>query len=536
MSRTKLQLAAYAIILLVLSCRPTDGANILGLFSTFSPSHLVVHMAMMRTLADRGHNVTIVSAMKPKLAPHENITLIMAPFSEETLAEVNQFMESSTKDKVSMIATIYRMLMKTAVMLDSQYKFLLHPNVRAIYERPQTKFDLLFLGFIFNDYQLGVAAKLGIPAVISWVGVPFMHIDDEVGNIYDPAYVPNFNVCVDSSQRAMNFGQRLKNYFTWVILKSSAIILDRRMVNYYNRAFGADLQMPSYWEVRRNISLLFYNYHSHSEGPIRPTVPQSIEVGGVQNKEQPDPLPSELAEFLDNAKDGAIFFSLGTNVKSGYFPPHVMETFFKVLSSLPLRVIWKWDDLQHTPGNASNIYYHNWLPQDDILAHPNTKLFITHAGKGGIAEAQYHGVPMVAMPIFGDQPSNADNMVSAGFGLSVDWTTLTEASLAQTLNEVLQNSSYREKVRSFSALYRDRPLTARQSVVYWTEYVLRHKGAHHLQNPALHLDFVARHNLDLYACLLILLAVSVTILKLLLRCIWQTLRPLAPSKDKVKTQ
>ncbi|XP_030241565.1 UDP-glucuronosyltransferase 2A1-like isoform X1 [Drosophila navojoa] len=536
MSRDKVQLAACAIILLVLPCRPIDGANILGLFSTFSPSHLVVHMAMMRALADRGHNVTIVSAIKPRLVPHENITLILAPMSEATLAEVNQFMESSTKEKPSMNGIFYRMLIKAAVMLDCQYEFLLHPNVRAIYERPQTKFDLLFLGFMFNDYQLGVAAKLGIPAVISWVGVPFTFIDDEVGNIYDPAYVPNLKVGVASSQRAMDFGQRLKNYCTWVFLKTIAFILDRRMENYYNGAFGADLQMPSYWDARRNISLLFYNYHSHSEGPVRPTVPQSIEVGGVQIKEQPDPLPSELAEFLDNAKAGAIFFSLGTNVKSGYFTPNVMEAFFKVLSSQPLRVIWKWDDLQHTPGNASNIYYHNWLPQDDILAHPNTKLFITHAGKGGIAEAQYHGVPMVAMPIFGDQHGNADNMVYAGFGLSVDWTTLTEASLAQTLNEVLQNASYRERVRSFSALYRDRPLTARQSVVYWTEYVLRHKGAYHLQNPALHLAFVARHNLDVYACLLILLAVSLTLLKLLLRCIWQQLRTLAPSKDKVKRQ
>lgn len=190
-------------------------------------------MAMMRALADRGHNVTIVSAIKPKLMPHENITVILAPMSEETSAEVNQFMESSTKEKISMIATFYRMLTKTAVMLDCQYEFLLHPNVRAIYERPQTKFDLLLLGFVFNDYQLGVAAKLGIPAVISWVGVPFTFIDDEVGNINDPAYVPNLNVGVDSSQRAMNFGQRLKNYCTWVFLKGIALILDRRMVNYY---------------------------------------------------------------------------------------------------------------------------------------------------------------------------------------------------------------------------------------------------------------------------------------------------------------
>lgn len=162
--------------------------------------------------------------------------------------------------------------------------------------------------------------------------------------------------------------------------------------------------------MKRRVSLLFYNYHSASEGPIRPTVPQSIEIGGIQVKEQADPLPKELAKFLDKADEGAIFFSLGTNVNTNTFRPDTVDILYKVLSKLPQRVIWKWEDLKNKPGNASNIFFGNWLPQDDILAHPNTKLFITHAGKGGVAEAQYHGVPMVALPIFGDQQGNAEIM------------------------------------------------------------------------------------------------------------------------------
>lgn len=166
------------------------------------------------------------------------------------------------------------------------------------------------------------------------------------------------------------------------------------------------MEFPNYHEMKRRVSLLFYNYHSPSEGPIRPTVPQSIEIGGIQVKEQADPLPKELAKFLDKADEGAIFFSLGTNVNTNTFRPDTVDILYKVLSKLPQRVIWKWEDLKNKPGNASNIFFGNWLPQDDILAHPNTKLFITHAGKGGVAEAQYHGVPMVALPIFGDQQGN----------------------------------------------------------------------------------------------------------------------------------
>lgn len=303
---------------------------------------------------------------------------------------------------------------------------------------------------------------------------------------------------------------------------------------YSRLAFGNDSSLPSYDEVKQRISLLFYNYHSHSEGPVRPTVPQSIEIGGIQIKEHPDPLPEELAEFLDGATDGAIFFSLGTNVKLKYFEPHIMETLYKVLARQPLRVIWKWDDQVPKPANASNIYFSSWLPQDDILAHPNTKLFITHAGKGGVAEAQFHGVPMLAMPVFGDQPGNAHNMASAGFGRSLELLTIEEESLEEAIKEIMHNSSYGDNVRKFSALYRDRPLTARQSVVYWTEYVMRHNGAYHLRSPSLQLGFVARYNLDVYAVLLLIFCCSSLIFAFLIRRLVKTIRYQRQSNAKVK--
>ncbi|EDW55508.1 GM17208 [Drosophila sechellia] len=230
-----------------------------------------------------------------------------------------------------------------------------------------------------------------------------------------------------------------------------------------------------------------------------------------------DPLPKELAKFLDNADEGAIFFSLGTNVNTNTFRPDTVDILYKVLSQLPQRVIWKWEDLKNKPGNASNIFFGNWLPQDDILAHPNTKLFITHAGKGGVAEAQYHGVPMVALPIFGDQQGNAEIMTKSGFGRWLDILTMTENELKETIYEVLENPAYRETIGKFSTLYRDRPLTARQSVIYWTEYVLRHQGALHLQSPLINTGFVARNNLDVYGVVLLVSILLIVTSKFLLR-------------------
>ena len=54
-------------------------------------------------------------------------------------------------------------------------------------------------------------------------------------------------------------------------------------------------------------------------------------------------------------------------------------------------------------------------------------------------EALYHGVPMVAIPLFGDQMDNAARIVSRGFGVKVDIATLTSDELAQAIRTVVND-------------------------------------------------------------------------------------------------
>lgn len=217
------------LLLLGLSAAPVWSANILALYSTFSPSHLIVHMAMMRTLADRGHNVTVVSALPPRYQAHENITVVLVPQTEERKRQMTEYMEQSSKQKVSIAYAMMKMLVEAGRMLDSQYEFLEHPNLKRVVEDPSVKFDLMFLGYVMNDFQLGVAHKLGIPVILSWVGVPFTFVDDQVGNIYDPSYVPGINIPKDS----WGFGWRMRNYMTWLFFKGIGLGMDYRMNHYY---------------------------------------------------------------------------------------------------------------------------------------------------------------------------------------------------------------------------------------------------------------------------------------------------------------
>uniref|UniRef100_A0A6P4FPJ5 UDP-glucuronosyltransferase 1-6-like n=1 Tax=Drosophila rhopaloa TaxID=1041015 RepID=A0A6P4FPJ5_DRORH len=500
------------LVFLLAAVASTHGANILGLFSSHSPSHLIIHMSVAKALAEAGHNVTVVSMAEPKIM-HKDITLIVVPMKEEQELVVENQMTEMASQKNSLLSTMNRLLNGMDVIIDSQAELLSDPRFLRIYE---TKFDLMILGYFINDFQLGVAEKLKVPVIVNWMSAPIPVIEQFVGNPSELAYVPILGSVVS---HPMTFYNRIENLAKTLMFRYILVAFDYKLTRIYKEVFPEKNQ-PSLNDLRKNISVVFVGSHLNSEGPIRALVPAIIEIGGIQVKDKPNPLPKDIDTFLNKSTQGAVFLSLGSNIKSSTINPEIVQTLFKVLSGLKQNVIWKWEDLENTPGNASNILYKNWLPQDDILAHRNTKLFITHAGKGGITESQYHGVPMVALPIYGDQLGNAAVMEKSGYGVALDLLTITEDSLSEALLEVLENGKYSQAVGKFSALCRDRPLTAKQSVVFWTEYVLRHHGAPHLQSPAVHMSFIERNNLDIYTLLITIVVLFVFLTRLVGKFVW----------------
>ncbi|XP_070070321.1 UDP-glucosyltransferase 2-like [Drosophila takahashii] len=486
-------------------------------------------MSTAKALAEAGHNVTVVSMMKPKVM-HKDIHLIVIPVTEEQQRSIEEQMAIMAGRKNSVLDTMSRFLNSLDVMIDSQADVLTDPRFLRIYE---TKFDLMILGYFLNDFQLAVAAKLKVPVILDGLMPPNFITDAFAGNPSELSYVPHMATI---ATQPMGFLKRTENLALHLFSKYMSTILESKLNHNYEKIYGGDKNLPSLKELRKNITLVFTGSHLISEGPIRPLVPAIIETGGIQVKDKPDPLPEDIGQFLNKSTQGAVFLSLGSNIKSSTVKPEIVQIIFKVLSGLKENVIWKWEDLDNTPGNVTNILYKTWLPQDDILAHPNTKLFITHAGKGGITESQYHGVPMVALPVFADQPGNAAQMERSGFGLALDLLTITEDSFRQALKEVLENDKYSETARKFSTLYRDRPLTAKQTVVYWTEYVLRHRGAPHLQSPAVHMSFIELNNLDVYTVIASIVISFLLLARLVGKFLWSKLFAKANTSAAKKNQ
>lgn len=107
-------------------------------------------------------------------------------------------------------------------------------------------------------------------------------------------------------------------------------------------------------------------------------MPGIINIGGAHIK-PPKQLPKDLKDFLDNSKHGVILFSLGSFVQSSDMPAEKVALFFEIFSKLKQDIIWKFED-DTLPNIPSNVKISKWLPQSDILAHPNVILFISHGG------------------------------------------------------------------------------------------------------------------------------------------------------------
>jgi len=124
-------------------------------------------------------------------------------------------------------------------------------------------------------------------------------------------------------------------------------------------------------------------------------------------------------------------------MKASTMPEEARKVFVNVFAQLKQRVIWKWET-EKMDDISPNVKLGKWLPQQDILGHKSTVLFITHGGLHSTEEAIYNGVPLIGIPMFGDQDANMKTSGNHGFALTVEFRNLTEAKLLAAIHTVLK--------------------------------------------------------------------------------------------------
>jgi MGT family glycosyltransferase len=86
-------------------------------------------------------------------------------------------------------------------------------------------------------------------------------------------------------------------------------------------------------------------------------------------------------------------------------------------------------------------------PQLELLKRAS--LCITHAGLNTVLESLAQGVPQVAIPVTVDQPGVAARIAEKKTGLFVPSKDLTVSGLSLLLDQVLNDTTYRDNARHF---------------------------------------------------------------------------------------
>ncbi|XP_029953886.1 UDP-glucuronosyltransferase 2B20-like [Salarias fasciatus] len=473
-------------------------------------SHWVNMNLLIQQLHGRGHEVTVVRSSTSwyikEEAPHYRSITVALP--ESSMLEDEEFFLTFLekilrirKDRASLMGFVnfYWELLISLSEIHRQSSMLvaeMFENKPLMQSLRDARFDVVLLDAGLPNGVL-VAHELNLPTVynVRWITSGESHF---VIAPSPTSYVP---IPGHNASDKMTFGQRVKNllYYAfntwidkWIVCPHYDRLVERYFgpdVSFYRLLQGADM-----WLIRSDFVFEF----------PRPTMPNVAYIGGFQCKPS-QPLSAELEDFVQSSGEhGFILMSLGTLVKG--LPKEITSEIAAAFAQIPQKVIWR--HAGERPDNlGNNTLLVKWMPQNDLLGHPKIKAFVAHGGTNGIYESIYHGVPIVGVPLMFDQFENLLRMEMRGAAKVVDVTQTTRHSFLEALRAVLHDPSYRKNMRRLSALHRDKPTHPLDTAVYWTEFVMRHKGAAHLRTESYKMPWYAYYSVDVVSFLLALLLV-----------------------------
>ncbi|CAK1547702.1 unnamed protein product [Leptosia nina] len=467
----------------------TECAKILGVFPTPSISHQVVFRPLIHELAKRGHEVIVITPDPafPKGQAPANLTEI--DVHDISYKNWEDLLNSHNGKKEDIREQVINLIEKFTSTFEKQINT---PEVKRILTEERYSFDLI-ISEASVRMILGLAHWLKTPIVqISSFGTTPVHYG-LLGATTHPLLYPS-----PITERLYNMtlwekGWELFKHFAFEHLLLITEESDHKVAR---RNFGEDL--PSFDNLfREYVQMLFLNEHqiwAHNH----PVPPNIVYVGGIHQTPTTE-LPKDLKTFLDTSRNGVIYTSFGTNVKPANLPREKVQMMLTVFSKLPYDVLLKWDeDMSEKPSNVKTA---KWLPQAQLLKHPNVKLFITQGGLQSTDELINAAVPVIGIPMLGDQWYNTEKYVHHKIGQQLDIHQLTEEKFANAIKTVIEDKSYKENVIRLQSLMRKFPIKPLDLAVWWTEHILEYGGSH-LRPPSFMMSSYDYYEVPLIAALL----------------------------------
>ncbi|XP_058419471.1 UDP-glucuronosyltransferase 3A1-like isoform X1 [Diceros bicornis minor] len=475
----------------------SEAAKLLHL-SLMGGSHYLLMDRVSQILQDHGHNVTMllqsadlwISGIKEEEKSYQVITWLPPEDHNKVFYNYLDFhKEEALADRDK-----FENFLKFMELLGLQCSHLLKRN-DILDSLKSENFDLIILEG-FDLCSLLIAEKLGKPFV-SIIATTFGYLD--IGLPSPLSYVPVFYSMLTDS---MDFWDRVRNFLMFFVYSIKQWRVHSTFDDTIKEHFPKGSR-PVLSHLLKKAELSFVN-SDFAFDFARPLLPNTVYVGGLMAKPV-KAVPQEFENFIAKFGDsGFVLVTLGS-MMSSYSSQELLKEMNGAFAHLPQGVIWRYEP-SHWPKDiklAANAKIVDWLPQSDLLAHHNIRLFVTHGGINSIMEAIQHGVPMVGIPIFGDQPENLLRVEAKKFGVFIQLKQIKAETLALKMKQVIEDKRYKSAAVAASIIRGSHPLTPAQRLVGWIDHILQTGGAAHLKPHAFQQPWHEQYLLDVFLFLLV---------------------------------
>ncbi|KAL3471496.1 hypothetical protein BJX99DRAFT_237386 [Aspergillus californicus] len=409
-------------------------------------------------------------------------------------------------------------------------------NLKALVSDPENRPDFM-IADLLADACVDVMHEFNIPIAVHYPQMPIQMVPRK----YIPG-MPGAQLKHLSSEHASLWDRLREEFHVFQLLfaMKDYILSQRRMRREMGLGPRRPPQKPDY--------LVLVNSFFGLEVP-KDLPPLMVPIG---------PVLAESYSSIDTSLDIELFLQSHERVIYVAFGSHVELPVWRVRllvagldnalkSGVIDGVVWAWkdrkstieeleaddnngfhDDLDYTAvlnNRDDRFQIVGWAPQRAILDHPSVCLYLSHCGASSTMEAVYHGVPVVAMPVYGDQLANGKRLEAAGVGINMDRNAFTPQELAQNIWTIVSDE---KGIFARNVLRMQRIATANsrrkhvaadriEEVMYDAELRFTNDKEllrpMHLQTPDSRMSWIRASNLDMYLVCLAVVIVPVGVVR-----------------------
>lgn len=240
-------------ILAIISLIPPDhveGSKILGIFPLPSKSHYGMSQPLLKTLAAKGHEVTVVAPHISK-SPTPNLTEIW-------IDSGGTWMDFTTVEQITELSKIWdNLLLADYIEKTLCRKVLYMPHIQKLIHSREKMVDLLIVEMYFTGCYILIAHKLNVPMIVILPPSLSGGIDDIMGNPFPLSVTP---ILCQPFTTNMNFIERVVNTLGYLLSIFYQFLIFDQNLEHVSRQFF-HMELPAAENLSKPIAIALNNNH-----------------------------------------------------------------------------------------------------------------------------------------------------------------------------------------------------------------------------------------------------------------------------------